>query len=152
MNRPEIDGIAEASVFDGCEFPQTADLAAGEGASCAVRDFFENAVFDSAIGRNGAAERLQSETQEFQKRADTILRGERKSPAASPAASGDADDPHRLEKMETPLTRRKRNLSVWMRSEFALGKTAGELIEHAAQHDQATANLLREVADELEAA
>jgi hypothetical protein len=150
MDANPMDAVAETFAFDRAEFPESADLA-GE-VPCDVQKFFEAAQYDAAAGRNGAAARLESETEDFHKRADTILRGERKSPAASPAASGDGDDPHRLEKTESPLTRRKRNLSVWMRSEFALGKTAGELIDHAQRHDPATANLLREVADELEAA
>jgi len=54
--------------------------------------------------------------------------------------------------METPASRRGRGIRIWMQGQFALGKTAGELVEHAQRHDPATARLLAEVAAELDEA
>ena len=62
------------------------------------------------------------------------------------------DDSHVLAKMESSFDRKKRNYSIWMREQIALGKSAGELIDFAAKTDAGVARLLREVAEELEAA
>jgi hypothetical protein len=44
--------------------------------------------------------------------------------------------------------RKKSTLRAWFRSQLALGKTAADLIEHAAAHDRATADVLRALAAE----
>jgi uncharacterized protein Yka (UPF0111/DUF47 family) len=94
-------------------------------------------------------EKYTGEIQVIERHADTILKN-RAAPAATEVTDDD-EHQHTLAKMETSLDRRRRNLSTWMRGELALGKSASELIDHAARHDQATANLMREVAEELEA-
>lgn len=117
----------------------------------AIGELFEAGRLDAAIGKTGAAVALRAETANLDKRASEILKRSRD---AAPA-DWDApltDDSHALAKMDTPLDRRKRSYAAWLRTEMALGKTCRELIDHAAKHDLGVANLLREVAAELEAA
>lgn len=54
--------------------------------------------------------------------------------------------------LEKSGDRRKLALRGWLASQLAIGKSASELIEHAARHDPQTANLLREIFAEMETA
>jgi hypothetical protein len=60
--------------------------------------------------------------------------------------------PRELAKIHKPGNRKRVAIASWMRSQFALGKTATELVEHAQRHDPAMALLISELAQELEAA
>jgi hypothetical protein len=121
----------------------------------AIFKLFEDAKFDKALGTPGGAVALQAETADLNKRAGELWRhetaplgGRHITFELEPAVI--TDDDGRLAKMETGADRRKRNLSVWLAGELALGKSAGELIRHARQYDAVTANLLQEISDELE--
>ena len=136
MNPENFDPVAAAFCFDGANVPAEET----EVPPDVIGQLFENAKFDAAMCAPGSATALAVESSGYT----------RKRQSDAPA---EVDDAHRLEKGigETSLVRRKRTLSAWMSGELALGKTARELIDHAARHDRETANLLREVADELDA-
>jgi hypothetical protein len=72
----------------------------------AMENFFENQRID-ALCRESVADGLETRK----------------------TARFDGTEDDTLAKSETSFDRRKRNLSNWMRSEFALGKTAGELAD-----------------------
>jgi hypothetical protein len=91
-----IDPIAAASALDGMEIPNV-DLE--EGGPDAIRQIFENARLDSAIGTSGFALKLQAETAGIERRATDILKRERKSPPASESVPDDSAS-WRLEKRE----------------------------------------------------
>jgi hypothetical protein len=63
-----------------------------------------------------------------------------------PEPTGDDDQ---LAKVLSPQSRRRRILTDWMQGELALGKSAQELIDYAAQHSPETAGELREIAASL---
>src|SRR5258708_15705089 len=101
MNNSEIDSLAESFAFDGA---QSSDLAEEGEPFDAVGQLFENAKYDTAIGRSGAAEQLQAQTAHVERTAAEVLKAERKSPAdSSPASSGDSDE-HRLEKSDKAIS------------------------------------------------
>ena len=54
--------------------------------------------------------------------------------------------------MESASDRKKRNLTFWVRGELALGKSCRELAEYARRYDPATAQLIEQIGEELEAA
>jgi hypothetical protein len=143
-----LDPELNAYIFGDGSLSIQADVTPEASHADPIAKLFSDAVFDQAIGTPGAAVALQAETSHIHKRAGELWRHE-KTPAPAVIVT---DEEHQLAKMETGLDRRKRGLSAWMRGELALGKSARELIDHAARHDQETANLLQEVADELEAA
>ena len=62
----------------------------------AVESFFQDARLDSAIGKSGTAVALRTETQEFNARAERILK--HAAPARADWDTEITDDAHRLEK------------------------------------------------------
>ena len=127
-----------------------------------VPDAFDQFVATSKLaGALGGDRMAHARAERFQNEIENIDAHVRKNRRAAPAdlSKGNdwneeivLDDSHTPAKMETAHDRRKRNYALWMKHELALGKTAGELIAHAAQHDAGVARLLAEVAEELEAA
>ena len=109
--------------------------------------FFEAARLAGIIGWNHV-DQLQKETEELESFADAALQNTR---ATNDREETITDDSHVLAKTMAS-DRRRQNLAVWMHSQLALGKSARQLIEHAALHDATTAQLLTEIASELEKA
>ena len=117
----------------------------------ALDSFLETSRLAAALGPGGhqRAHNLSVEAQER----DTALAGHYKSiaekaaktnpPAASPAPEADT-----LEKRES-ANRRKTNLREFLKVRLAEGDTAEAVIAHARKHDERTALLLSEIAQEL---
>ena len=140
MGADAIDPELAASAFDGAEFPPEARDLAGETGEmpCAVETFFENAKFDAAMGKAGAAIQLQAQTQNI----DQIFKN--RTHAAPPAV----DAEHRLE---------KRDSHAWIHTRMAtFGKSASEVIDDWCEefpHRKAEIEAeLRAVAAQLDAA
>jgi hypothetical protein len=117
--------------------PQQTEIAKSVKANRAAEDLeilfgnFEETMQLAACGRTGTGPRLRSERTE-----------------AEPTWKPGMDENLGLEKRAGD--RKKYTLKAWMAEQFALGRTANELIEHAAGHDQQTAELLRELATQIE--
>lgn len=121
----------------------------------AIDELRENGALAAQLGGDqlghAHVDRFRDQTAQLDARAERIFKRDRTTPAP-PSNDWDApltDDSHALAKMESAFDRRKQNYAVWMRTELALGKSARELIDHAAQHDAGVANILREVAKDL---
>jgi hypothetical protein len=104
----------------------------GEDLEQQFRAFEEEMLFPST-GRTGPAPRLRSERYH-----------------PEPGEWKPGDDPDVGLGLQKSGDRRKLALRGWLASQLAIGKSATELIEHAARHDLQTANLLRELAAELQ--
>jgi hypothetical protein len=118
-----------------------------------MQRFIETAELRGALGARDAARILDSPSSARIDFSD--IDADEKAFAKKMRADWEEDligDSHVLAKIETSASRRRTNLAIWMRGQFALGKSARELISHAEKHDGHTANLLREIAHELQAA
>ena len=119
----------------------------------AFSKLFETGAIAAQLGgdqmAHTRAERLQNEIADI----DAHIFKRRTAPAASDWDTEIIpDDSHALAKMESSSARQKRNLSAWISSQLALNKDISALVEHAQRYDPATARLIREIGEELEAA
>lgn len=117
-----------------------ADFRKSQDTNRDIDSFLESLDIPGPAGRSHAAPRLRTEHQESEPEM-TWRPG---------------DDPSRgLDPPETSLEknsgqRKKAMLRGWFSSQLAVGKSAADLIQHAERHDLQTANLLRDLAAEID--
>jgi hypothetical protein len=108
MDRINVD--PETGAYTGLADESFSPVIGGGSVGDAVEQLFSDAQLDAKIGASGFALKLQSSTANVHKRAEGILRAERKLPASATTATAEpttptvTSDEHLLEKSEKAVS------------------------------------------------